>query len=95
MLETGSPILCRLCHGRDFRPHEVPGVGRLVSWTLIRRPPRRFAADAPIPIAIVDLEAGLRVTGRLRHADDTLELGAPVFCCDRQDEIPVFERMIP
>ena len=43
----------------------MPGTGRLVSWTVVRRAPTRFRAEAPYAVCVVDLQAGLRVTGRL------------------------------
>jgi uncharacterized OB-fold protein len=69
----------------------VPGRGKLVSWTVIRRPPSRFRAQGPYTIAIVDLDAGVRLTGRLPRVTDSLRLGAVVDFTGMHDSIYLFE----
>jgi len=46
-------------------PIQIPGRGRLVSWTTIRKPPLKFKADGLYHVGVVDLDNGQRVTGRL------------------------------
>jgi uncharacterized OB-fold protein len=69
----------------------VPGHGKLVSWTVIRRPPTRFRAQGPYTIAIVDLDAGVRLTGRLPGVTDSLRPGAVVAFIGMHDSIYLFE----
>jgi uncharacterized OB-fold protein len=70
-LDPGPRELCPACLRPALAPSEVPGTGRLVSWTVIRRAPSRFRAEAPYAVCVVDLDAGLRVTGRLAdHATE-------------------------
>lgn len=64
-LDPGPRTLCASCHGFDLREVRVPGHGRLVSFTTIRRPPTAFREDGPYVVAIVVLDAGVQVTGRL------------------------------
>lgn len=70
-LDPGPRELCPACLRPSLQPWEVPGTGRLLSWTVVRRAPTRFRAEAPYAVCVVDLDAGLRVTGRL--ADRTEE----------------------
>lgn len=94
-LDPGPRRLCPHCHGRELHAHDVPGEGALVSWTVIRRPPQGFAEEGSFPVAIVDLDAGVRVTGRLR--DVTLEprLGDRIACREKRGDLPIFDRVQP
>lgn len=67
-LDPGPRELCSSCHSLRMEPVTVEGEGVLVSWTLVRRPPTRFQADGPYAVAVVDLDCGVRLTGRLAHA---------------------------
>lgn len=77
-LDPGPRELCPVCFSARMAPADVPGVGRLVSRTVIRRPPARFRDESTYVVAVVDLDAGPRVTGRLVNADHDLVLGARV-----------------
>lgn len=56
--------LCSICLNRDMLPIQIPGRGRLVSWTTIRKPPLKFKADGIYHVGVFDLDNGQRVTGR-------------------------------
>lgn len=90
-LDPGPRDLCAACSSPDLRVSEVPGEGALVSWTTIRRAPTRFKGQAPYVIAVVDLAAGVRVTGRLRGSLDGFRLGTPVVAVERQNGAYIFE----
>ena len=94
IIDPGPRVLCPRCHRRTLAAHRVPGRGRLVSWTVIRRPPAEFAADGAYAVAVAALDAGVLVTGRLRSADDPVETGCRVVCRARLRDIPVFELAI-
>lgn len=72
-LDPGPRELCPACHSPSLEPCAVPGEGALVSWTLVRRPPSRFQAHGIYAVAVVDLDCGVRITGRLKDlpAPDT------------------------
>jgi uncharacterized OB-fold protein len=80
ILDPGPREICAACAGSELDPHVVEGTGKLVTWTVIRRAPTRFKDEAPYTVAVVDLEAGVRITGRLINSDDTLTPGSPVVC---------------
>lgn len=77
-LDPGPREFCAACGKAELERCKVPGEGKLVSWTVIRRPPTRFKALGPYTIAIVDLDAGVRLTGRLDGARDDLKPGSKV-----------------
>lgn len=64
-IDTPTRSLCATCLSGALEPVDVPGTGVLVSWTTIRRAPTRFREEAPYDIAVVDLDDGPRVVGRL------------------------------
>jgi len=69
----------------------VPGHGKLVSWTIIRRPPIRFRTNGPYTIAVVDLDAGVRLTGRLTSMSENIRPGADIAFVGMDDAIHLFE----
>ncbi len=77
-LDPGPRDICPRCLQRTLAPVGVPGTGRLVSWTMVRRAPTRFRGEAPYAVATVELDAGVRVTGRLEDASDEIAPGARV-----------------
>jgi len=77
-LDPGPREVCPRCFRRSLAPVAVPGTGRLLSWTMVRRAPTRFRGEAPYAVASVELDAGVRVTGRLENAEDETAPGARV-----------------
>ncbi len=77
-LDPGPRELCTACLSDALAPAEVPGTGRLMSWTMIRRAPTRFRGEQPYAVCVVDLDAGLRVTGRLADPEADPTPGASV-----------------
>src|SRR5918912_372786 len=89
-LDAGPRLLCPRCRSRALEPSQVEGKGTLLSWTIIRRPPARMKGLAPYAVCVVDLEAGVRVTGRLQSADAGLRPGARVRCAAVDDGVAIF-----
>src|SRR5438128_12512077 len=71
--------LCPACHARAWQPVPLVGEGTIASFTVIRVAPRAHAADAPYAIAVVKLQEGVSILGRI--VDISLEkiaIGVPV-----------------
>ncbi len=64
-LSEAAASFCAHCLGESFEEVIKPGTGQLASWTTIRKPPLAFKERGPYEVAVVDLDAGLRVTGHL------------------------------
>ena len=60
---------CATCLSHDMAIVHVPGRGRLVSWTTIRKPPLQFKAQGIYHVGVFDLDNGSRVTGRFLPQD--------------------------
>ena len=88
-LDPGPRDLCAKCH-IPLLPAEVGGDGTLVSWTLIRRPPAAFKEDGQYAVAIVRLDAGVQMTGRLEAPDESARPGARVRATGRHRETTIF-----
>ena len=85
--------LCPSCHSADIGPYEVEGAGKLLSWTMIRRPPQAFRDEGAYPVAVVALEAGIPVTVRLKLPEGPSEpkAGAKVHMTSQHKGAAVFE----
>ena len=77
-LDPGPREICPKCHKAALVPSTAPGEGKLVSWTLIRRPPAQYREDGQYAVAIVRLDAGVQVTGRLKDPSETIKPGVRV-----------------
>jgi uncharacterized OB-fold protein len=77
-LDPGPREVCPHCFQRGLEEIGVPGFGHLLSWTMVRRAPTRFRGEAPYAVAVVQLDAGVRIIGRLEHATDDIAPGARV-----------------
>ena len=89
-LDSGPRDLCPKCFGA-LKPHTVPGAGELVSWTMIRRPPAAFRAEGAYAVALVKLDAGCQITGRLANPDEQATPGRRVAATGRRETVVVFE----
>lgn len=69
---------CYACGSRDLTVEEQPRSGSVVSYTAVHAPPPAFAEEAPYTVAIVELDSGARLTGRLDEVYDDVEIGMDV-----------------
>ena len=70
---------CAGCQDRNWTPVPLAGKGAITSFTVIRIPPRGRAGEAPYAVAVVKLEEGVSLLGRIVDIPlDTLRAGLPV-----------------
>jgi uncharacterized OB-fold protein len=69
---------CYDCGGRNLRIERQPETGHVISYTEVRTPPPALEERAPYTVAIVELDSGARLTGRLTAAYDAAAIGMPV-----------------
>ena len=53
------------CGSTEFKPYRLPETGRVVTWTVIRNPPKDFERYAPYVVALVELDDGVRILTQL------------------------------
>ena len=68
----------------------LEGLGTLATWTVVRRPPSGFEGG-PFIVAVVDLQAGLRITARIRDLIPEPDLGVAVTIVDYDGAAPIIE----
>ncbi len=90
-LDPGPREICPKCFKMALEPSTTPGTGSLVSWTLIRRPPAQYREDGQYAVAIVKLDSGVQVTGRLKDPSEAIKPGARVQAVAPVRQTVVFE----
>ena len=75
-LDAGRP--CPFCGSQGGSAVTLSGRGRLLSWTVIRVAPGRYAAEAPYAVGLLELPEGLRLTARLEADSEQLTAGQAV-----------------
>jgi uncharacterized OB-fold protein len=69
---------CYACGGRQLHVEEQPKAGTVVSYTEVRTPPSALADRAPYTVAVVELDSGARLTGRVTLPYADVDIGMPV-----------------
>ncbi len=70
---------CPACQERAWEPVPLDGHGTITSFTVIRVPPRGRAEEAPYAVAVVKLDEGVSLLGRILDIPlDTLKVGMAV-----------------
>ena len=55
-------LICDKCHGREFVKVKLGRKGRVVTYTVVHIGPAQFQDITPYPVAIVELDEGVRLT---------------------------------
>ena len=89
-VDGSGPARCRQCGSDALDSVDVAGRGRLVSWTVVRRPSGQFAHRDAFAVALVDLDSGPRLTGNLEGWEQEPPLGTTVRVVGDVEGIPLF-----
>ena len=82
-----APTYCR-CGGEEFRSEPASGKGQVYSCTTLYAAAEPFEKDLPFQIAIIELEAGTRLTARITGA--SVGVGDSVTLVDERDGVQFF-----
>ncbi|MFO7926659.1 MAG: Zn-ribbon domain-containing OB-fold protein [Halobacteriota archaeon] len=66
---------CYNCGSRSIDVESRPRIGYIYTYTEVHTPPPALEDDAPYTIAIVELESGGRLTGRVESPYEVVEIG--------------------
>lgn len=69
---------CYACGSRNVHIEEQPRTGEIVSHTEVHKPASAFADQAPFTVAVVELDSGARLTGRVSTPYDEVDIEMPV-----------------
>jgi uncharacterized OB-fold protein len=67
-----------------------PGPGTVYTETVVYSPPEAYVNDVPYQLAIVELEGGRRLTGRIQG--DRAQIGDHVSFVEFRNEVPFFRK---
>lgn len=91
-LQAPPVYFCKFCKSEKLEQTEVPGEGILYTYSTVHVPIAGLENEAPYTVAIVELNGGCRVTGRLvKSSSDKLSIGTPVELVDFRDGIYFFD----
>ncbi len=82
---------CPACGSTKVTARPAADRGVLVSWTVIRRPPKNSTETGPYTVAVVRLGKGPTVCGRIKNAEFQGPVGAALDLRAIEDGVPVFE----
>ncbi len=73
-------LICPACGGREFTDVVLPRTGKVLTFTVVRVPPAGFTEQTPLPIALVELDNGIRVMVQIGDVENpaSLRIGMPV-----------------
>ena len=73
-------LVCPACGSREFTDVVLPRDGKVLTYTVVRVPPAGFTEQTPLPIALVELENGIRVMVQIGDVEDpdSLEIGTAI-----------------
>ncbi len=71
--------VCPDCRGRDFEKVKLAETGKLITYTVIRTPPKAFVDQAPYATGIAELDDGVKLTAQIVDCDfEKLKVGMRV-----------------
>jgi len=56
---------CAKCGSDSIEPYQLPEKGKLLTFTIVRNPPRGFEKMAPFVLGIIELVDGTRLTTQI------------------------------
>jgi len=70
---------CTKCGSDSIGPYQLPEKGKLLTFTVVRNPPRGFEKMAPFVLGIIELEDGARLTTQITDVmPGEVTIGMPV-----------------
>jgi hypothetical protein len=72
-------LVCPNCGAREFEPTKLADKGKIVTYTIIRVPPKQFVDQAPYAIGIAELDDGVKLTAQIVDCEfENLKIGMRV-----------------
>lgn len=72
-------IICPECKSRKLEKTKLKEAGKLVTYTIIRVPPKQFVDQAPYVVGIVKLDDGVQIIGQIVDCEfEDLKIGKRV-----------------
>lgn len=62
-------LICPECHGREFEQINLADKGKVLTYTVIRVPPKQFIDQSPYAVGIIELDDGVLLAGQIVDCD--------------------------
>lgn len=82
--------ICPNCKNTEFRQKEIGGEGKVFTHTTIHVSSKELSHLTPYTVALIELQDGMRLTGRIM---EKVEIGDQVKCVSSEDNMYVFEKL--
>ncbi len=63
--------ICPRCRSDKIREVDLPRKGKVITYTIVKTPPRGFEYYTPYVLAIIELEDGTKVFGQLTDVEES------------------------
>lgn len=96
MLQSPPAYLCMSCKSERLEETEVPGKGKIYTYSTVYIPLATLEKEAHYTVAIVEIEGGCKITGRVilpseRPSRDRLSIDVPVEVAEIRDGVYLFK----
>ncbi|MBU8878729.1 OB-fold domain-containing protein [Bacillus sp. FJAT-29790] len=81
--------ICPNCQHTEFQLKKIKGEGKVFSHTTIHVSSNEFSHLTPYTIALIELQEGLRLTGRVT---ERVDIDEEVACISKQENTYVFAK---
>ncbi|RMF91940.1 MAG: hypothetical protein D6736_04390 [Nitrospinota bacterium] len=85
-----SRRVCRECGGEELETVSLGREGTIYAFTTIRVPPARWQEKAPYTVAVIDMEAGGRLTGVVQARPEEMAIGKRVRAVRSEEGVYIF-----
>ena len=69
-------LICAECGCRKFETYNLPEIGKLLTFTVIRTPASQFSDESPFAMGIIKFKDGLQMMGQIVDCEfDKLKIG--------------------
>ncbi|WP_458411773.1 Zn-ribbon domain-containing OB-fold protein [Schinkia sp. CFF1] len=79
--------ICPTCKNTEFQIKEISGEGKIFSFTTIHVSSQEFSHLTPYTVALIELQEGVRLTGRIT---EKVEINDKVTCISNEDNTYIF-----
>ncbi|MER3447078.1 MAG: transcriptional regulator [Candidatus Dadabacteria bacterium] len=96
VFQSPPAYLCLSCKSEGLEEAEVHGKGKIYTYSTVYIPLATLEKEAPYTLAIVEIECGCKITGRVimpseKSSQDKLSIGAPVEVAEVRDGVYFFK----
>lgn len=66
-------LLCAECKGKEMEKVSLKGEGKLLTWAIVKEPPKEFEQFGQYTVGIVELDEGAKIFAQITDHDELRE----------------------